>query len=110
MKKSISGYAFNDEDTKNAIKEVASKYNYIIDPHGAVGYLALTSYQSKHPKTKGIILETAHPAKFKAEVEAVLAHPIVVPERLAVLANREKVAIKTGVDYSPFREWLLNNY
>ena len=40
MIEDIKGYSYNDEQTKAAVKEVFSKYNYIIDPHGAVGYLA----------------------------------------------------------------------
>ena len=30
-----------------------------------------------------------------------------VPERLAILAHREKVAIPMGTDKAAFREWLL---
>lgn len=110
MKEAISGYAFDDNATRQAMNEVAQKYDYTIDPHGAVGYLALKEYQIQHPNTAGIILETAHPAKFKEDVEDILGHDIEVPERLAALSGRKKVAKAQGIEYPKFKEWLLKNY
>ena len=110
MKSTVSGYAFRDKETEDAVRTVASKYAYTIDPHGAVGYLALLAYQEKHPNTKGVILETAHPAKFKPDVERILGYEIDVPERLARLVDEPKDATSMGIDYAPFRSWLLDTY
>lgn len=110
MAEDIKGYCYNDEQTKVAMKEVYSKYNYEIDPHGAVGYLALSDYQAKNKGTKGIILETAHPTKFLPDVEKVLNKQLQVPERLAVLAEKEKVSIPMDIHFDPFKEFLLANY
>ncbi|MCB0549242.1 MAG: threonine synthase [Phaeodactylibacter sp.] len=109
MRQSITGYAFGDDETRTAVSEVFRKYNYVIDPHGAVGYLALKDYQEKLPNTKGVILETAHPAKFLDEVEAILGRKVEVPERLALLAERKKEAVSMPVEFAGFKEWLLNN-
>lgn len=110
FKSSVSGYAYSDQATKDGMKEVKNKYNYIIDPHGAVGYLALKEYQEINNTTTGIILETAHPSKFLEDAESILGQKIDVPERLAVLANKEKVATSLGVEYEPFKNWLESNY
>lgn len=110
MKNLIHGYAYNDMTTEVAMLEVENRYDYIIDPHGAVGYLALSEYQKEYPNTHGIILETAHPSKFKPDVERVLGHEIDVPERLSVLAGLPKVAIGVTIDYNPVRDWLLETY
>lgn len=110
MKEDISGYAFTDEQTKNAVKEVKDLYHYTIDPHGAIGYLALKSYQEDHKNTTGIILETAHPSKFKDDMEDILGHSIDVPERLGRLADLKKEAHNMSIDYNPFKEFLLNNF
>jgi threonine synthase len=110
IKNDISGYAYNDSDTQLAMKEVKEKYDYIIEPHGAVGYLALKEWQKDNPDTQGIILETAHPAKFLDDVEAILEQKIEVPERLAVLAEREKESIPTSTDFEMFKLFLLSNY
>lgn len=109
MRASISGYAYTDEETRQAMREVHQRYGYVIDPHGAVGYLAMRAYQQEHPGTCGIVLETAHPAKFLPDVEAVLQQKISVPKRLAELENREKVAVPMAADFDALRAWLSAN-
>ncbi len=110
MKKDITGYAFNDSETEAAMQDVYTKFSYIIDPHGAVGYLALSKYKEQNKGVKGIILETAHPSKFLPDVGRILNQGIDVPERLAVLAEKEKVATRMSVAFEPFKEWLLSTY
>lgn len=110
LKEEIKAYAFGDTDTKAAILEVSEKFNYVIDPHGAVGYLALKVYQKEHPGKKGVILETAHPSKFLPDVEAVLNRAIEIPERLAILAEKEKRAIQAGIEFQAFKDWLLKSF
>ncbi|NJC27541.1 threonine synthase [Neolewinella antarctica] len=110
MSKVVSGYAYGDAVTEDAVREVKAKFDYVIDPHGAVGYLALNDWQRQHPGTRGVILETAHPSKFKPDVERILGQSIEVPERLAELEFREKVSTEMGVDFQPVRKWLLERY
>ncbi len=64
MKSLISGAKFSDEQTRKAIREVYNSYEYQIDPHGAVGWLAATAHRRKNTDAQTITLETAHPAKF----------------------------------------------
>lgn len=102
----ISGYAFSDEETERAIQDVYHNHSYLIDPHGAVGYLALKAYQKKQPKTAGIILETAHPAKFKEDMDRIIEQDTPIPDRLKAIANHPKVATSMTTDYSDFSHWL----
>lgn len=104
---SISGFAFTDRETEMALQELDQKYGYTMDPHGAVGYLALRAYQRKNPGKQGVILETAHPAKFKPDVERILGREIEVPARLAELKDRKKVATPMDKHYDSFKSWLL---
>ncbi len=110
MQKNIHGFAFNDKETRQAVLEIKEKYNYVMDPHGAVGYLALKAYQKKYSNIQGVILETAHPAKFKPDMEAIFGHEIDVPERLAILADKEKVSVEMGIDYEGFKDYLNANF
>lgn len=110
VKKDISGFAFDDKATRDAVKKVFEEYNYTIDPHGAVGYLALKTYQEKNPDTLGIILETAHPSKFLPDMEDILKTDIHVPERLAELKDKPKTAYLMENDFPTFKQWLLNHY
>jgi threonine synthase len=108
MKSKVSGIWFDDDQTRAAVREVKALYDYEIDPHGAVGWLAARAWRSQHPCTSTVTLETAHPAKFPDVMEAELGKGVVeIPERLAILANREKIAIPMGTDKSAFRDWLL---
>jgi threonine synthase len=108
MKSKISGMWFDDEQTRAAIREVKSIYDYEIDPHGAVGWLAARTWRAAQPCSTTVTLETAHPAKFPDVMDAELgAGAVEIPERLAILANREKAAIRMGTDKAAFREWLV---
>lgn len=106
MGKDIKGYAFDDTKTKKAVKEIHDKFQYIMDPHGAVGYLALAEYQKENPETTGVILETAHPSKFIEDVEDILNKKIEIPTRLAKLANEPKSSIKMSTSYIDFKDWI----
>ena len=103
----IIGYAVTDEQTKDAVRTVFENYEYVIDPHGAVGWLALHRYLRDFPGHKGVVLETAHPSKFLDVVNPVLGKEIEVPKRLASLANKEKVSTQIPNDYQQFKEVLL---
>ena len=109
MKENIIGYAYDDATTKAAMREVKSTYNYVIDPHGAIAYLALKDYQKTYDAV-GILLETAHPAKFLDDVESILEQHIPIPERLASLADKKKEARLSSTDFGDFKEWLLATY
>lgn len=110
MQKHISGFAFDDIQTREAMQYVYTTHNYILDPHGAVGYLAWKKYQEIiKSQTLGIVLETAHFAKFKEEVETILGTEISMPSTLARLHSAEKVSIPMHPSYSNFRSWLLDN-
>ncbi len=110
MKTQISGFAYDDDATRAAMKEVFEQYQYVMEPHGAVGYLALKEYQKKNPNTFGIILETAHPSKFVEDVEDILQQKIEIPERLAELAHRKKESVAMETDFLSFKTWLLDNF
>jgi threonine synthase len=107
LKEEISGYAFTDQQTEQAVQDIFEQYNYTIDPHGAVGYLALEAYQKDHPNTTGIVLETAHPSKFKDDVDRILDQNTVIPERLATLAERIKIATPMTTRFKDFKTWLM---
>lgn len=65
IKQSFScGYA-DDNDTKKTIKEVFENFDYLIEPHTAVGYKCMQNYKLETgDKTKCVLLSTASPFKF----------------------------------------------
>ncbi|WP_276391079.1 threonine synthase [Eudoraea chungangensis] len=108
LKDSLSSYSYTDTETKNAIKEVNSKFNYIMDPHGAVGYLGLKKYQRDHPNTLGVFLETAHPVKFLQVVEETLKISIPLPSGIEELLLQKKTSKRIN-DYSELKAYLLED-
>jgi len=107
MKAKIHGTMFSDDQTRAAIREVKSIHGYDIDPHGAVAWLAARQWRAGHPGTATISLETAHPSKFPDVMEAELGQGVIeIPERLAVLADKPKVATKLGTDTAAFHDYL----
>jgi threonine synthase len=111
IKNNIKGYAFSDEETILAMKEVYSKTGYILDPHGAVGYLAAKQYKADHNHQGPlVILETAHPSKFIETVEKHLDITVEIPERLAVLANKEEAFFQQSTDYETFKRWFKAHF
>lgn len=97
MRQEIIGVSFSDEQTKNAIAEVKQKYNYLMDPHGAVAYLGLINASDKNQIR--VFLETAHPAKFSDKIEP--------PEQLKKYLAREKHAQLISNEFSDLKECLL---
>ncbi|PWJ44447.1 threonine synthase [Sediminitomix flava] len=104
----IKGYAYNDEQTLEKMKEVYQESAYVMCPHTAVGYYGLEDYlkETKEDVT-GIVLGTAHPVKFKDIVEDNLSKEIEMPQRLKELIEREKQAISMGTEFSELKEYLL---
>lgn len=108
LKKNLSSHSFNDEQTKEALKEIYNLDGYIADPHGAVGYLGLKKYQEHHPDTFGIFLETAHPVKFLDVVEKTLSKKLEIPAQIKKVMGKEKKSVKITT-YDELKRFLLNS-
>lgn len=103
----MKGYRYSDNEIRETMKEVYTKYNYILDPHGAVGYRALKA-ELKLGET-GVFLETAHPAKFTETVEDVLGKgTVALPEKLQAFMKGEKRSIPLSTNFEDFKYYLLN--
>ncbi len=105
MIKHISGYAYTDDSTRDAIRKTYALYGYILDPHGAVGYLGLMDYFRSEQGT-GILLETAHPIKFKKTVEEQILRDVPMPEHVKE-THLEKKSIPFSTSFSDFRNLLM---
>lgn len=110
MRKDIFSKSYSDESTIDGIKEVYEKYNYIIDPHGAVGYQAVKNYLNdvEMKDVNAIVVETAHPAKFKDIVEAAIQKEVSIPKRLTACMKKEKKTVKLQADSQILKDYLLS--
>ena len=108
LQNNLSSYSFSDESTKKTMKEVYIKTGYVMDPHGAVGYLGLKEYQKSHPDTFGIFLETAHPVKFLDVVEATLGIGPAIPPQIQKVMDKEKKSHRIA-NYEELKQYLLQH-
>ena len=111
IRKDIIGNSYADEETSGVIAEVFNKYNYILDPHGAIGYLGLVDFKKKETKQEftGVFLATAHVSKFPEVVEDIIGTTIPLPERLKALAIKEKKSIRLSNNFSALKNFLTSN-
>ncbi|MCL5257961.1 MAG: threonine synthase [Patescibacteria group bacterium] len=110
MRADICGAIFSDSQTRDAIANVFNRYQYIMDPHGAVAYLGLIEFIKTFQEYTGVFLETAHPAKFFEEVEKVIKTPVPMPDRLKNYLEREKQAVFLNNDFDELKNFLLRQF
>ncbi|RYH71765.1 threonine synthase [Flavobacteriaceae bacterium 144Ye] len=106
LSKQLSGYSFTDEETIKAIEELYNEYNYIADPHGAVGYLACKSHLKNNPNDHCVFLETAHPTKFLDVVEDTIKENIDLPEQILKVMKKKKRSVEIST-YEDLKTFLL---
>lgn len=106
--KVLKAYSFSDEETISAMQEIHQQFNYVMDPHGAVAYLGWKNYTNQVGGGTGILLETAHPAKFIETVESSLGIQLELPQQLKDVATKKKQAVLMNKDYKSFKDYLLS--
>ena len=139
VKHLFATYWLDNDGIKNAIEDCNKKTGYIIDPHGAIGWKAWDDIRSgalkeaangvKHDYNKpglspnvpdwadevinnnavGIILETAHAAKFGQTVYDAIGREPAMPERLQEVLLKPDMSIPMENDYTQFKDWLCAN-
>ena len=106
LKEKMLSVSISDEITANTMREVFAKYNYVLDPHGAVGFRALSDYLAENDGA-GFFLETAHPIKFDS-VEKIIGTFGRTPESVKELYEKPKQSIEMKADYEELKSLLLN--
>ncbi len=107
IKNVLSSYSISDNDTRLVIKDFFKSYAYLLDPHGAVGYLALQKYLNQHSGHEGIFLETAHPVKFYDVVEPIIQSKIELPVSIRDILNKPNLSSRMHSDFTSLKEYLL---
>ena len=108
MGRDITGIAVSDEETITTIRSVHERFGYVMEPHTAVAYRALERYRrlENHADEPGIVLSTAHPAKFLEAIEETLDKKIEIPSNLQELMGKKKCATLIRSEYKEFTSFL----
>ena len=90
------------------MKSVWERYHYIADPHTAVGVLGWEAYKKEHAEpAQGLVLATAHPAKFADIVQKAIGQAPPLPDRLSQYFQKTKLSLAVSSIYEDFKEFLL---
>lgn len=101
MKKDIEGISYTDEQILTEIKATQQDHGYLLDPHAAIGKMALDELVSKDEV--GVFVGTAHPQKF-SEVIAKVIPDYSGPE--VDLSTCEKISMDNSL--AAFKKILLS--
>lgn len=111
MQKELFATSIDDEKTRRTIQEVWHKYRVLLEPHGAVAWAGLERYLQETKDTVPCIsVETAHPAKFPEEIEALFGFSPEIPLSLQGLEQKKEYQIPMPPEYNAFRAFLWDRY
>lgn len=102
----ITGSSYSDDMIAETMRQCYAANGYVLDPHGACAYRALS--ETIKPDEAGIFLETAHPAKFKSTVDAILNIDLEIPAPLLAFMQGEKRSLEISTDYTDLRNVLTS--
>jgi threonine synthase len=109
MKRHIFSVSISDEDTRKTIKRIYDRYGVLLEPHGAVGWKGLEIYLEQFGDFPLCVsLETAHPAKFPNEIEALLGIVPDLPQSMKDIDRRTGEPVMLSGSYDEFRNYLCD--
>ena len=115
LRQEMYGVSINDQQTKATIRSVYERHGVLLEPHGAVGWAGMQEYfkdvpADALPSQLAVSLETAHPAKFPAEIKALLGIDPDLPQSLQGLDQKKESWETLKADYSLFKKYLLDKF
>jgi threonine synthase len=106
LRRDVAGYAYDDARIVAEIGRVYREHGYLLDPHSAIAWLALSEYLATQHEARGIFVATAHPAKFREVVEPAIGQSVRLPAVLADAIQRPRHAVAMDVDYRTLASFL----
>ena len=97
----------NEEETLDTIRSFYKEYNYLLDPHTAVGVKAAQECRSNNIPV--VCLATAHPAKFGDAVVKATGEAPELPPGLQGLENKESRCEVLSPDIKAVQEFIAKN-
>ena len=113
LRKDLYAVSISDGETRATIRNAYDRYGVILEPHGAVGWAGLERYVRDNPAVAdalAVSIETAHPAKFPEEIQALLGVDPDPPPGLVGLEDRREQYETMPAEYGPFRDWLRQRF
>ena len=99
-REAIAAVSVSESETVQALRDLDA-LGMVSEPHAALAWKALQD--SLQPGEFGVFLGTAHPAKFKDSVEAIIGRPIAVPQVLLDAAAKPALNGRISADFSALK-------
>jgi len=93
LRRDLVGRKVTDEETVACVRRTYEETGYVLDPHSAVGLAALEGELDSRSDSVGVVLATAHPAKFAEVVEPILSIDLPIPPELAHCLESERKVV-----------------
>jgi threonine synthase len=106
VKTQFASGRLDDEQTLDVIRDIYKRYNYILDPHTAVGVGVAEASRKQNPQSTIVTLATAHPAKFPAAVKKAIGIEPALPAFLADLYQRKEKYDVLPVDLAKVQQFV----
>jgi threonine synthase len=113
MRRDLFAVSIDDTETRATIKKAYIDHGLMLEPHGAVGWAGLERYLEAHPEHRSLTavsLETAHPAKFPEEIQAITGVDPALPPSLEGLEDKAESYGDLEVNYAAFKSHLMEEY
>jgi threonine synthase len=107
LRSDLAGRSFDDRSTRRAMREVHEQHGYLLDPHTAVGYLGLKKELKARGGGRGVVLATAHPAKFADVIRDAVGIEPPLPHALERCADLPERILEIPAEDSALRKVLL---
>jgi threonine synthase len=109
MRRDLFSSSISDERTRATIQEVWTKYQLLLEPHGAVAWRGFQDWLETESLNglPAVILETANPAKFPEEIEKTIGFSPDVPAAMVATNKLPEDFDRMGADYGKFRKYLI---
>ena len=109
LRSDLAGRSFDDRATRQAMRDVHENRGYLLDPHTAVGYLGLKEEIEAQGGGTGVVLATAHPAKFADVIRDAVGIEPPVPPALERCADLPERIVEIPAEDSALRDVLLSS-
>ncbi len=112
MRRDLFSSSISDERTRVTIREVWTKYQLLLEPHGAVAWRGFQDWQEQESLNgrPAVILETANPAKFPEEIEKNMGWSPDVPPAMAAAIQQPEDFDRMGAEYEKFKDYLRQRH
>jgi threonine synthase len=104
IRRDFSALAVSEQQVSETISQFYKEFNYVLDPHTAVGVKAALQLQKQGVPM--VCLATAHPAKFSDAVHTAIGRDPESPESLSGLLEKESRCELMDADSNIIRDYL----